>query len=149
MSESEAEEISSQQLLREIANFRSHRLSVLMATVSADGLPEASVVPCVFDDANDIYIFVSALSRHTSNLFATGQASVLFVEDEQDTSNLFSRKRLSYSCLCEQIEKDSERGKRILARFETRFGKFVQSLRALPDFSLFRLQPVKLCLWFC
>lgn len=142
MFDSDSAENPNPQLLREIADFRSRRQSALMATVSTDGLPEASVVPCVFDDANDIYIYVSALSRHTSNLSATGRASVLFVEDEQGASNLFARKRLGYSCLCEKVEKDSAQDKRILGKFEARFGKFVQTLRALPDFSLFRLQPV-------
>ncbi len=129
-------------MLRKIVDFRDGRQSVLMATVNTKGAPEASVVPFVPDDAGYIYIYVSALSRHTSNLSETGTASLLFVEDEQNTSNMFARRRLHYSCVCDTVKKDSQQWRWILAKFETRFGKFVQTLRGLPDFSLFRLIPV-------
>lgn len=132
----------SQQLLQEIADFRDGRQSALMATVDMEGVPEASVVPYVLDDTGDIYIYVSALSRHTSNLSESGKASLVFVEDEQDAGNMFARKRLSYSCVCDREKKDSQQWKWILDKFEARFGKFVQTLRDLPDFTLFHLKPV-------
>lgn len=138
---SETEEKSSRKLLQEIIDFRDSRQSVLMATVNKEGIPEASTVPYVFDNGN-IYIFISALSRHTLNLAETGQASILLVEDENSTSNMFARRRLNYLCRCDRVGRDSQQWKRILDMFEARFGKFVQTLRALPDFNLFRLKPV-------
>ncbi len=133
--------LSDNELGSELLRFRSAFRSVLLATVTHDGVPEASYAPYVADDDGHFYLYVSGLSRHTRNLQESGRASLLFIEDEQSARNIFARKRLSYACVAEFISRDDAAWSQILDRFTERFGKFVDTLRALPDFQLFRLTP--------
>lgn len=115
--------------------------SIVLGTVSAEGEPNASYAPFVMDGDRNIYIYVSGLSPHTQNLHAIPKASVLFLQDEQDTQQIFARKRLSYDCTASLIEAESEQWIQIVDRFEGRFGNMVQLLRTLPDFRVFQLTP--------
>ncbi|MBE9063635.1 HugZ family protein [cf. Phormidesmis sp. LEGE 11477] len=115
--------------------------SVVLGTVGSDSQPQASYAPCIVDEAKNIYIFVSGLSAHTQNLTATKKASALFIEDESKTTQMFARKRLSYSCTATLLDRNSEQWDAIATRFETRFGNIVELMKGLPDFRLFQLQP--------
>ena len=115
--------------------------SAVLATVSAAGLPQASYAPCVVDEARNVYVFVSGLSAHTQNLTATRKASVLFIEDEFKTQQIFARMRLSYDCTATLLERESERWTAIAQQFEDRFGNIVEVMRGLADFRIFQLQP--------
>lgn len=129
------------ELTGEILDFRSKFRSVILATVSSDGVPESSYAPYVSDEEHRLYIYVSGLARHTRNLLESGRAGLLFIEDEQSAGNIFARRLLSHSCIAESIPRDSSTWPQVLDRFTERFGKFVDTLRALPDFQLFRLTP--------
>jgi putative heme iron utilization protein len=114
-----------------LARFR----TLLMATVSSDGTPEASYAPFVRADDNCFYVYVSGLSRHTGNLQASGRVSVLFIEDERDVKQLFARMRLTFDCRAELIERESERWQAIMGT------NVIELIRPLTDFKLFRLRP--------
>ncbi len=133
--------LSSDQLIQLYQNFSAQFQSVVLATVSAAGEPEASYAPCVIDDERNIYIFVSGLSAHTQNLMATGKASALFVEDESKTPQMFTRKRLSYRCTASLLARESEHWGAIAQQFESRFGNIIEVMTGLPDFRIFQLCP--------
>ena len=105
------------------------------------GLPQASYAPCVVDEERNIYVFVSGLSAHTQNLTATRKASVLFIEDEAKTQQIFARMRLSYDCTATLLERESEQWSAIAQQFEDRFGNIVEVMRGLADFRIFQLRP--------
>lgn len=128
-------------LLETYQTFPARFGSVMLATVSASGQPQASYAPCVVDEARNIYIYVSGLSAHTQNLTATNRASVLFIEDESKTQQIFARMRLSYDCRAVLLERESEQWKAIAQQFEDRFGNIVEVMRGLADFRIFQLQP--------
>jgi putative heme iron utilization protein len=86
-------------------------------------------------------VFVSELSPHTKSLLRSGRVSVLFIEEESATRNLFARRRLSYRCSATEVASSDERFDRVLASLEQRFGRLIQTLRALPDFHLICLSP--------
>jgi heme iron utilization protein len=125
----------------EIRALRDARRSAVLATTDGTGLPEASVAPCVEDAQGNIYIFVSGLARHTQNLLATGCASVLYLEDEAQTDNLFARKRLTLACSATPIARDHPDWSGLLDGLAERQGKWVETLRGLADFQLFCLTP--------
>lgn len=122
--------------------------TVILATASSDGLPNASYAPFVDHDGS-FYVLVSGLAKHTSNLLSTGYCHALFITDEKDTVNIFARKRLSYNCEAIVLEihsktsSDSEthRANTVLAKMEERFGPTIKMLRSLPDFRLIELKP--------
>ena len=72
--------------------------TVVLGTVSSGGIPNVSYAPFVMDEAKNIYIFVSKLSVHTSNIQANARASLMLIEDETKSKQVFARRRLRYSC---------------------------------------------------
>lgn len=129
-------------ILQESIALRDSFQTLLMATVTPDGEPEASYTPYLFTQGR-FYIFVSGLSSHTTNLQDTGKVSLLFIEDERDVRNLFARRRLSYQCTATPISREDARWTTLLDQFQERHGATVGLLRQLPDFVLFELKPVR------
>jgi putative heme iron utilization protein len=130
-----------ERLRQEIREFQAGFRSVMMATVNQDGVPEASYAPYVADDRGSYYVFVSGLARHTRDFQETGHVSVQFIENEEAGRNPFARRRLTLLCDVAAIPRESPVHDQVLSEFTRHFGKFVNTLRALPDFKLFRLMP--------
>lgn len=128
------------QVYEELIRFREGFSTLLMATIGADGEPEASYAPYV-EQGGDFYIFVSELSSHTANLMQSGRVGILFIEDESSNRNLFARRRLSYRCRAEVVARTTAGFDTILDRFEARFGGLIATLKGLNDFHLIRLSP--------
>jgi heme oxygenase (biliverdin-IX-beta and delta-forming) len=128
-------------LLREVREFQSAFRSVMMATVNQDGVPEASYAPYVRDDDGIYYVFVSGLARHTRDFQETGHVSLQFIENEDAARNPFARRRLTLLCDVAVIPRESPVHEQMLGQFTHIFGRFVNTLRGLPDFRLFRLSP--------
>ncbi|MDJ0734284.1 MAG: pyridoxamine 5'-phosphate oxidase family protein [Nostocaceae cyanobacterium] len=115
--------------------------SIIISTVSKDGIPNASYTPFIIDDNKNIYIYVSDLATHTQNLHAVPKASVLFIEDESQTPQIFARKRLNFDCEATLIARNSILWQQIEMDFVDRFGDIMKLLRDLPDFRIFQLKP--------
>ncbi len=120
-----------------LAGFR----TLLMATVSADGVPDASYAPFVRIEDNAFYVNLSELSSHTGNLLARPRVSVMFLQAEDDSKQLFARKRLSFDADAGLVERDSTRWCQVMDLFADKFGDIMDLIRPLRDFKLFRIQP--------
>ena len=120
-----------------LAGFR----TILMATVSADGVPDASYAPFVRIDDDAFYVNLSELSTHTGNLLATPLVSVMFLQAEDDSKQLFARKRLSFDADAELVERNSTRWCQVMDLFADKFGDIMDLIRPLQDFKLFRILP--------
>lgn len=127
----------------EYRNFTDRFQSAVIASADAEGNPNASYAPFVRDRNGFYYVFLSGLARHTPNLFYQKKASLLFLEDEKDAENIFARKRLTYSCQVSLLERNSPERTEADALFEEKFGSFYAMLRAMPDFRMFRFQPLE------
>lgn len=128
-----------------LAAYRSFDLefqTLLMATCNSYGEPDASYAPYL-KHMDYYYVYVSELSTHTENLSTTGRCSVLFIEEETAAKHLFARRRVTLQCQAEEIERESHEFEQILDLFVERFGKFMNMMRKLKDFHLFRLNPEK------
>lgn len=128
-------------LADEIRTFRDGFASVILATVDDAGAPHASYSPSIVDARGCFHVFVSALAQHTRNLQANGRASVLLIESEADAANVFARRRLTWDCRAECLDREQARWGQILDVFAARFGALVATLRQLGDFQLVRLVP--------
>jgi hypothetical protein len=120
-----------------LAGFR----SLLMATVSADGIPDASYAPFVRIADNAFYVNLSELSTHTGNLRSTPRVSILFLQAENDSKQLFARKRLSFDADAAPVQRDSACWCEVMDLFADKFGDIMDLIRPLQDFDLFRIQP--------
>ncbi|SFX48585.1 HugZ family protein [Marinospirillum alkaliphilum] len=116
--------------------------SVILSTVNADGLPEASYAPCIQQDGC-FYVYVSELASHTRNLLDRPQASLLFIEPETEARNLFARKRATLEISARNIERESQQWLVVLSAMETKLGNTVSVIRGLKDFHLLELKPRK------
>lgn len=115
--------------------------SLILATCSPEGTPNASYAPFVTDDDRNFYIYISGLSTHTQNLATTGKASIMAIEDEAKTTQLFARARLTFECTAQELERDTPHWEAIADRFADRFGKIIDLFRPLADFRIVKLMP--------
>lgn len=115
--------------------------SIIISTVNEEGMPNGSYTPFIIDESKNIYIYVSGLSTHTQNLNVNPRASVLLIEDEAQTPQIFARRRLNYDCTATLIERETDEWKNIVDKFQVRFGEIIEMLRGLADFRIFKLTP--------
>jgi hypothetical protein len=115
--------------------------SLMLATLGNDGWPHASYAPFVRNVDGAFCIFVSDLSEHTENLRRAPNVSILLIEDEQDTRELFARRRLSLRARATIIPRADPDWARLANVFQQRFGGIVEVFRQLGDFRLVRLTP--------
>lgn len=116
--------------------------SVILATVDAEGTPNSSYAPFV-QVGNTLYVLVSFMARHTKNLADGRKTSVMFVEDESATKQIYARERLTIEASASQIERDSETWNTVVAKLKENHGKVVEVISEMGDFILIALQPVK------
>ena len=132
------EEQPAQVCARLIENMRSLQLS----TVDTDGIPYCGYTPFLHQAPNNFYIFVSQLAAHTRHLLANPTVAIMIIADEQSTSQIFARTRVTYICKAERLAPECPDYDSILDAYELRHGKTAGMLRQLSDFVLFQLQPV-------
>ncbi len=125
----------------EYTNFSEEFKSVIISTVSEQGIPNASYAPFVKDELKNIYIYVSGLAIHTTNLHANPHVSVLLIADESQSSQTFARSRLSFDCIATLLERETKEWYKIIEQFQERFGQIIEVLRDLSDFRIFQLTP--------
>ena len=121
--------------------FKQSVQTLQLSTITSEGKPNGSYSPFVADDSGNFYIFVSQLASHTQDLLSNPQASILLIQDEAETRQIFARRRLSYQCNVDVVDADNADYSPMLDAMEQRFGNVVELLRTLPDFILFRLTP--------
>lgn len=126
----------------ECRDFHHQFETLLMATCNAQGEADASYAPYI-EHLGDYYVYVSELAVHTPNLQRKPQCSVLFIEEESQAKNIFARRRLTLNCQAQVIARNSEAFEQILSLFTIKFGKFMEMLKNLKDFHLFKLHPEK------
>ncbi|MDN5627564.1 MAG: pyridoxamine 5'-phosphate oxidase family protein, partial [Weeksellaceae bacterium] len=116
--------------------------SVILATVDAEGNPNSSYAPFVEID-NRFYILVSFMARHTKNLAEGRKTSVMLIEDESATKQIYARERLTIEAIPSQIARDTDEWKTIASKLKERYGKIVDILDEMTDFIMIALNPVK------
>ena len=122
-------------------HFKQTIKTLLLSTIDKDGKPNTSYSPFICDEEGNFYIFVSQLASHTQDLLDNPDVSILLIEDETQTRQIYARQRVSYHCRVEVVTQDNSDYQASLNALEKRFGSVVELLRTLPDFTLFRLSP--------
>ena len=126
---------------RDLDTLLARQQSVILGTVNSQGVPDASYAPAIHDADGSFLVYVSALSKHSSALKAGRKASLMVIEDEAAASQLFARKRATYTCTPVLIPRDTDPFDAVLDRMQTELGEVVAVLRNMVDFDLFRLRP--------
>ncbi|PTT43616.1 pyridoxamine 5'-phosphate oxidase [Chryseobacterium sp. HMWF028] len=116
--------------------------SIILTTVDAEGNPNSSYAPFVQIDKT-FYILVSFMAKHTKNLADGRKTSIMFIEDESATKQIYARERLTIEAVTSQIERDSEVWNTVVTQLKDAHGKVVDVISEMGDFILIALQPVK------
>ncbi|MDR6459700.1 MULTISPECIES: pyridoxamine 5'-phosphate oxidase family protein [Chryseobacterium] len=116
--------------------------SIILATVDAEGNPNSSYAPFVQVEQT-FYILVSFMAKHTKNLADGRKTSIMFIEDESATKQIYARERLTIEATTSQIDRDSEVWNTVVAKLKENHGKVVDVISEMGDFILIALQPVK------
>lgn len=114
--------------------------SAMLATVNEKGEADASYAPVLQQDGR-FYIFISELAQHTQNLLDTPTASILFIEAEEDASQLFARKRATLKVSARHLERSESEWEPLIDAMQAQLGDMISVLRNLADFHLFELTP--------
>lgn len=125
-----------------IASLQARCTNAVLATINEAGRPLASQSPFALDSDGNFLVLVSKLAEHGRTLEQERDINIMLMEDESGLANPFARERLNYNCTVEQLTLGSAaraEGEQLLS---ARFGRFVDALIALPDFTMYRLTPV-------
>lgn len=125
----------------ELNVFLNNIKTVILSTVSSDGEPFASYSPFVQDENGNFYVFISTSVQHSHNMYNTGKAHLLFIEDESDTKHIYARRRLYFKAKAEKFDENDARTEEITQLFEARFGKEAALLREMPSSRIYKLIP--------
>ncbi len=134
------QESDEEKILEELQTLRESVKTVQLATNDTDGNPQASYAPYVWIE-QACYLYLSELARHTRNLISNPAVSLLFIEAEQSSKNLFARRRIILRGKACKVARESHQFQRIMAEFKNRFGDFIDLIEPLQDFHLFRIDP--------
>ncbi|MAV64922.1 MAG: HugZ family protein [Pelagibacteraceae bacterium TMED124] len=117
--------------------------TVVMSTIGSDGLPNSSYAPAIVDLDYNFYIYISSLSKHTSNLLSNNKVSIMIIEDESVSENIFGRKRFTMDAHSDLIDRESNKWNQLILNMESKFGETVTYLKNMTDFHLFKIKPQK------
>ncbi|ARP39945.1 heme utilization protein HutZ [Vibrio syngnathi] len=126
----------------EIKEFRQERRTLQLATVDQDGRPNVSYAPFV-QNQEGYFVLISDVARHARNLKANPQVSLMMIEDEESSKQLYARKRLTFDAQASVVERETELWTQVISQMQERFGEIIDGLSQLQDFSLFKLKAEK------
>ncbi|MCR9675945.1 heme utilization protein HutZ [Vibrio alginolyticus] len=124
----------------EIKEFRQERRTLQLATVDVEGRPNVSYAPYV-QNQEGYFVLISKIARHARNLLENPNVSLMMIEDEESSKQLFARKRLTFDAVANVVERDTEMWHQVVGQMKERFGEIIDGLSQLEDFVLFNLKP--------
>ena len=125
----------------EIQEFKQQCKTLQMATLTS-GMPHVSYAPFTYNK-DGFYILVSDIAQHGQNLKLSKNVSIMLIEDESNSKQLYARRRLTFDTTAKLIEKSSSVGQQAIADLSLRFGDIIDNLANLKDFNLYQLTPEK------
>lgn len=128
-------------LNQEIKDFIESKKSLLLSSIQADGSPYASYAPFSIGE-ECLYILISEIAIHAKNLQIHPKASVLIIEDEETSRELFARVRVNYLMEVEHITVNSAEWPSAIQNLTDRLGERILGLSKFSDFKLFKLKPL-------
>ena len=116
--------------------------SINISTICENSVPNSSYAPAAIDEEGNYYIYVSELSKHTRNLLINSKVSIMLIEDEVNSKNIFARKRFTINANAEIINRDTQNWYEKIQLLESKFGESIKFLKEMTDFHLFKLVPI-------
>lgn len=115
--------------------------SAVLGTLGENGYPFSSYAPFYYD-GKTVYIFISDIATHAQNMQRDPRASVLFIEDESSSPQIFARKRISLQCDVKRIDREEDIFEPVMHAFIAKQGGTLSMLMGMRDFNLYALTPI-------
>ncbi|MDH2924165.1 hypothetical protein EV693_101206 [Nicoletella semolina] len=134
------QEVLQNRLGPELQELKQQVKTIVLATVDPEGTPNVSYAPFIIKNG-EYQILISTIARHARNLQAIPRVSLMLIEDENKSRELFARRRLTFDATARIIERGSQEWQEGIKALQARHGDLVADLSNLEDFKLFGLKP--------
>ena len=134
------QEVLQNRLGPEIEALKQQCKTIMLATTDKTGTPNVSYAPFVITDG-EYYVLISTIARHARNLLETQKVSLMLIEDENLSRQIFARRRLSFDAHVRVIERHSTTWQHGIKALKNRHGELINDLSELEDFKLFAFTP--------
>lgn len=134
------QEVLQNRLGPEIQAMKENALTIMLATVDAEGNPNVSYAPFVIHNG-EYQVLISTIARHAKNLLECPKVSLMIIEDESKSRLIFARRRLSFDARVRLIERDTAEWQESIQALKARQGNLVDELSTMKDFKLFSFKP--------
>ncbi len=113
--------------------------TVSLATVGVNNIPTISYAPYI-NYANNHYIYISQIADHYKNLEVNKNLEIMFIEDELAAKIMIARKRVTFQCDAEILNRDIKEFDQILNLMAQKVDKNIEFTKQLGDFRLVKLK---------
>lgn len=137
---SNRQEVLQNRLGPEIQELKAQALTIMLSTVDKDGNPNVSYAPFVINNG-EYQVLISTIARHARNLLEVPKVSLMIIEDESKSRQIFARRRLSFDAAVRVLERHSEEWEQAIAALKARQGNLVDELSKMQDFNVFCFKP--------
>lgn len=104
---SNRQEVLQNRLGPEIQEFKAKMKTLVLATVDKEGTPNVSYAPFVINNG-EYQVLISTIARHARNLQEVPKVSLMLLEDESQSREIFARRRLTFDATARIVERHSE-----------------------------------------
>ena len=140
MSQTNRQEVLQNRLGPEIQAFKQQMKTILLSTVDAEGNPNVSYAPFVIHNG-EYQVLISTIARHARNLLEVPKVSLMLIEDESQSREIFARRRLTFDSSVRMVERHSAEWEEAIQALKARHGDTISNLAKMEDFKLFCFKP--------
>ncbi|WP_209025989.1 heme utilization protein HutZ [Mannheimia haemolytica] len=134
------QEVLQNRLGPEIEELKQQIKTIMLATIDKDGVPNVSYAPFVINNG-EYQVLITTIARHARNLQEVPKVSLMLIEDESKSRQIFVRRRLTFDATVRMIERTDEEWNNSIAALKARHGDLVDELSNMQDFKLFSFKP--------
>lgn len=134
------QEVLQNRLGPEIEELKQQIKTIMLATIDKDGVPNVSYAPFVINNG-EYQVLITTIARHARNLQEVPKVSLMLIEDESKSRQIFARRRLTFDATVRMIERTDEEWNNSIAALKARHGDLVDKLSNMQDFKLFSFKP--------
>lgn len=134
------QEVLQNRLGPEIEELKQQIKTIMLATIDKDGVPNVSYAPFVINNG-EYQVLITTIARHARNLQEVPKVSLMLIEDESKSRQIFARRRLTFDATVRMIERTDEKWNNSIAALKARHGDLVDELSNMQDFKLFSFKP--------
>ena len=127
MSQTNRQEVLQNRLGPEIQAFKQQMKTILLSTVDAEGNPNVSYAPFVIHNG-EYQVLISTIARHARNLLEVPKVSLMLIEDESQSREIFARRRLTFDASVRMVERHSAEWEEAIQALKARHGDTISNL---------------------